>query len=167
MKSVYITTIVGDDRPDIINALAEKTRSLGGEWVKSKVTRLDGQFAAIMKVAIDEDKEAMLNDALEAAFADLSFSHAPARAVQPANIKVHHLVLDCDDRPGLTRDITRVLYDLNLRPENLEVSRLPIFQMGNTVYSAKMSVGVPDTLTREQLCSALNGVCDSCRINFD
>lgn len=167
MKRVFITTIVGDDRPDIINALAEKTRSMGGEWIKSKVTRLDGQFAAIMKVSIDEDKEAGLNEALTQAFDDLTFTYAPVREIEPANTTVISLVLDCDDRPGLTKEITRVLYDLSLRPERLEVSRLPVVEMGETVYSAKMSIGVPDTLNREQLSSALGRVCDSCRINFD
>ena len=167
MKSEFITTIVGDDRPDIINALAKTTRSFGGEWVKSKVTRLDGQFAAIMKVTIEEDRKDKLNQALEQEFADLSFSHSPVQEVQPGHTNVLDLVLDCDDRPGLTKEITRALYDLNLRPENLEVSRLPIFQMGKTVYSAKMRVATPDTLSKDELSDALSRVCDSCRITYD
>lgn len=167
MKSVFITTIVGDDRPDIVNALADKTRSLGGEWIKSKVTRLDGQFAAIMKVSIDEEKEAELKEVLDRDFADLSFSHAPVRAIKPGNTVLLNLVLDCDDRPGLTKDITKVLYDLNLRPENLEVSRLPLLDMGETVYSARMTVGVPDTLSKEELRTALVSVGETCRVNFD
>ncbi len=167
MKSVFITTIVGDDRPDIINALARTTRGLGGEWIKSKVTRLDGQFAAIMKVAIDESRKEKLNQTLEQEFSDLTFSHSPVRDVQPENTNVIDLVLDCDDRPGLTKEITRALYDLSLRPENLEVNRVPIFQMGKTVYSAKMRVGIPETMSKEELSEALTKVCDSCRINFD
>ena len=167
MKSVFITTIVGDDRPDIINSLAMATRSLGGEWIKTKVTRLDGQFAAILKISIDEAQKEKLNQTLEQDFADLSFSHAPVREVQPENTNVVDLVLDCDDRPGLTKEITRALYDLSLRPENLEVSRIPIFQMGKTVYSVKMRVGIPDALSKEELSDALAKVCDSCRINFD
>jgi len=165
MKSVFITTIVGEDRPDIINALAMTTRSQGGEWIK--MTRLDGQFAAIMKVSIDEDQKEKLNQALEQEFADISFSYAPVLEVQPENTNVFYLVLDCDDRPGLTREITRALYDLSLRPENLEVSRLPIFQMGKTVYSVKMRVSIPDSLSKEELSEALTKVCDSCRINFE
>ena len=167
MKCVFITTIVGDDRPDIIKALAKTTHDLGGEWIKSKVARLDGQFAAIMKVAIDEAQKAKLNETLTQEFADLTFTNAPAREVQSEHTNILDLVLDCDDRPGLTHEITRVLYDLNLRPENLEVSRVPIFQMGKTVYSAKMRVGLPDTLSKDALSAALKKVCDSCRINFD
>jgi glycine cleavage system regulatory protein len=167
MESVFITTIVGDDRPDIINALAKTTRSLGGEWIKSKVIRLDGQFSAIMKVTIDEAQKEKLNQTLEQEFSGLAFYHAPVREVQPENTNIIDLVLDCNDRPGLTKEITRALYDLNLRPENLEVSRVPIFQMGKTVYSAKMRVGIPDTLSKEELSDTLLKVCDSCRINFD
>lgn len=167
MQRVFITTIVGDDRPDIINALAKITRSMGGEWIKSKVTRLDGQFAAIMKVSIDESQKTKLNEALVQAFADLSFSHAPVREVHAENTTILDLVLDCDDRPSLTKEITRVLFDLNLRPENLEVSRLPVYQMGETVYSAKMRVGVPESLSREALSAAPIKVCQSCRVNFE
>ncbi|MCP4746328.1 MAG: hypothetical protein GY874_09340 [Desulfobacteraceae bacterium] len=167
MKSVFITTITGDDRPDIINALAKTTQSMGGEWIASKVTRLDGQFAAIMKVSVDETQKDKLNQALEQEFAGLSISHAPVRKAQPENTNIIDLVLNCDDRPGLTKEITRVLYDLNLQPENLEVSRVPIFQMGKTVYSVKMRIGIPNTLSKEELSDALIKVCDSCRINFD
>lgn len=167
MQSVFITTIVGDDRPDIINALAKTTRSMGGEWLKSKVTRLDGQFAAIMKVSVEASQKEKLNEALAQTFTDLSFSHAPVREVQSEDTVILDLVLDCDDRPGLTKEITRVLFDLNLRPENLEVSRLPVYQMGETVYSAKMRVGVPESLSREALSAALTKVCQSCRVNFE
>jgi glycine cleavage system regulatory protein len=167
MKSVFVTTIVGDDRPDIINALAKVTLSLGGEWIRSKVIRLDGQFAAILKVSIDEAQKDNLNLTLAQEFADFAFSHAPVREIQPENLNFHDLVLDCDDRPGLTKEITRILYDLNLRPDNLEVSRVPIFQMGKTVYSAKMRVGIPDTLSKKELSDALMKVSDSCRISFD
>lgn len=166
MKSVFMTTIVGDDRPDIINSLAHKTRFLGGEWIKSKVIRLDGQFAAIMKVAVDEEKAVTLKADLDQAFSDLSISYAEVRTIQPGNTVLFNLVLDCDDRPGLTKDITKVLYDLDLRPENLEVSRLPLYDIGKTVYSAKMTVGVPDFLSKEELRTSLMIIGDNCRVNF-
>ena len=129
--------------------------------------QIDGQFAAIMKVSIDEAHKDKLNQTLAQEFDSLSFSHAPVREVLAENTNIIDLVLDCDDRPGLTNEITRALYDLSLRPENLEVSRLPVFQMGKTVYSAKMRVGLPDSLNKEELSDALAKVCDSCRINFD
>jgi len=167
MKSVYITTIVGEDSPQLIKSMAETTRSMGGEWLKSKVMKLDRQFAAMMKVTIEDGKEESLKAELEKTYPDLQFTYAPARTEDAEHVDTVSLTVDCEDRPGLTHDITKVLSDLNLHTENLEFHRLPVTPMGGTVYSAKMDVMLPESMSKEDLSDNLEAVSDCIRVNFD
>ena len=52
MRTNFITTVYGPDIPGIVKALAQTTRRQGGEWLTSKVIKLDGRFAAIMSVLL-------------------------------------------------------------------------------------------------------------------
>lgn len=167
MATVFITTIVGKDKPNTIKDIAEITRSLGGEWSKSKVSKLDNQFAALMKVVIDEDNEQPLKDKLQSAYPDLHFFHTPADDISEGEIQTVTLTVDCEDRPGLTHDITKVLSDLSLEAENMEFHRLPVTPVGGTVYTAKMTVKIPESMTQENLAESIESVSDCIRVNFE
>lgn len=167
MKNIFITTIIGEDKPNTIKDIAELTRSLGGEWTKSKVIKMDNQFAGLMRVSIDEKDEQGLKDKLAADYPDLHFSHAPARSPNDQETRPVSLTVDCEDRPGLTHDITKVLSDLNLEAEDMEFHRLPVAPVGGTVYSAKMTVLVPEDMDEARLTEALESVSSCSRINYE
>lgn len=167
MNSVFITTIIGEDKPNTIKDIAELTRSLGGEWIKSKVTKIDNQFAAMMKVSIDESDEQSLKDKLAESYPELHFSHVPARILKDQETQTVNLTVDCEDRPGLTHDITKVLSDLNLETENMEFHRLPVAPVGGTVYSAKMTVRMPEDMEKDRLTEAIESVSSCTRVNYD
>ncbi len=167
MKSVFVKTVTGKDKANIVKSLAEVTRSLGGEWLKSKLIRMAPQFSAMMLVSIDEEKEAELKTALEEAFPDLAFSYASADAVVEGQGIVATVVIDCDDRPGLTHDINGILSDLNLKTESMESHRLPVALLGRTVYTAKMTVLFPDDSIKEQLVENLESLSERARVNFE
>jgi len=167
MKRQFITTIVGEDSAHLIKRLAEVTRLMGGEWLKSKVMRLDGQFSAMMKVSIDQDKEAALRAKLEKTYPHLQFTYAPAQIMPNEGSRSVSLELDCSDRPGLTHDISKLLSDLNLRTLSMEIHRFPVTPMGTTVYNAKMEIAMPETMSKAQLADNLESLSDCTRVNFE
>lgn len=167
MKKDLITTITGEDAPYIIRALAETTRSLGGEWTRSKVIHLHGRFAALMKVSVDPEQERELNRKLKDLYPGLHFEYTPLPEVDPEGMETITVVIDCEDRPGLTHDIIGVLSDLNLESEGLESHRLPVAPVGGTVYSAKLSVRVPDALTKTELVRSLEDIASCSRVMVD
>lgn len=167
MKNIFLTTIIGQSKAHTIKSIAETTRAAGGEWLKSKVVKLDNRFAAIMKVSIDPANEDDLKSRLESEYPDLEFSYAPAQKDEAEGLEPVNIVVDCEDRPGLTHDITRVLSDLNLEPENLEINRFPVTPVGGTVYSAQISLVIPPEVSREQLVEELESVSSCSRVNFE
>ena len=113
MKSNFITTVCGPDIPGIIKSLARVTRRSGGEWLTCKVIKLDGRFAAIMNVVIDENLEKAVQSTLEKNFPNLQFLYSPPSAVSRKSTKTINLVVDCIDRPGLTGDLSNILANLD------------------------------------------------------
>ena len=62
MKTYLILTIIGEDKPGIVESLAEVIAHHSGNWLESSMSHLAGKFAGILRVGVDEDKsEALIN----------------------------------------------------------------------------------------------------------
>lgn len=143
MKSNFITTVYGPVIPGVIKILAQATRSLGGEWLTSKIIKLDGHFAAIMHVVVEKAKEDTLKSKLEEKFPDLRFVYAPANTARREATKNIQMVVDCIDRSGLTGDLSSILVNLDIGVEEMECKRFTMDGIGDTVFSARLTLSVP------------------------
>ena len=62
MQSLVIT-IVGPDRPGLVESLSRTIASHGGSWVESSLSHLAGQFAGVVRATVDESSaEALQRD---------------------------------------------------------------------------------------------------------
>jgi len=165
MKETYISTVSGPSTPGIVKALAETTREYGGEWLASKVMKLDGQFSALMKVTVEVDKVEPLQQALKEEFRDLQFINSSAASVTNDEIKSIDLEVDCRDREGLTRDISNIIFNLDLVVQNLEFNRFPVSSLGESVFSAKLTVGVPEGTSASAVAEEIEAISDDMRVN--
>lgn len=166
MKSVFITTVTGPDSAGIIKNLAEATIAFNGEWLTSKVMKLDGQFSALMKVSVDQDSEAVLKETLEADFPDLTFFFSTLAEPVAHAVKTVALEIDCIDRPGLTRDMNKILSDLDLAVEHMECNRLHVSSIGETVFMAKVKLVVVETIDAEDIAGEIETMADEVRVNI-
>lgn len=165
MKETYISTVSGPSTPGIVKALAETTRAHGGEWLASKVMKLDGQFSALMKVSIEAENVDPLQKALIEEYSDLQFVNNSA--VSPTNDEMQSIDLevDCRDREGLTRDISNIIFNLDLVVQNLEFNRFPVSSLGESVFSAKLTVGVPEGTLASAVAEEIEAISDDMRVN--
>ena len=165
MRINFITTVYGPDIPGIIKSLAQATRSQGGEWLTSKVIKLDGQFAAIMSVVIEEELEMNLKSTLAQRFPGLSFVYAAARTTNQEMTKIIYLVVDCIDRPGLTGDLSNILANLDIRVENMECKRFVMDGINDTVFSAQFTLAVPEAAESEIIAGEIEALSEDVRVN--
>ena len=143
MKSIFTTVITGPDNPEILRSLASETRESGGEWLIVKAIKLDGRFAALARVTIDENLLDTLKNRLDKEFPSFNFSyHEAPEEKQPLSNTIV-LEIDCLDRPGLTRDISDFMNSLDIRVENMESTRHPIGTIASTVYSTRVTLSAP------------------------
>lgn len=143
MQSNYLTTVYGPVAPGLIKQLAQVTRGLGGEWLTSRFIRLDDRFAALMNVVIAADREQELKEALEQRFPQLTFIYSAVSGTPRQLSKTLNLVVECIDRAGLTGDLASILAGLDLRVEEMECKRFQMEEIGETVFSARLSLAVP------------------------
>ena len=166
MKNTFIMSVVGHDSPGSIKSIAVLTRGHGGEWVTSKVIRLEGQLCAMMKVVIDEAVEEQLKADLAAQFPALRFSYSEAGAEEAAPLKSISLVVDCKDRPGLTKDINDILAGLGLIVDNMECNRAHVSTIGEAVFTARLALSVPEGTSGEAVAEEIETLSEDVRVTI-
>lgn len=145
MQSTLVMTIIGADRPGLVESVAALVTMHGGNWLESRMSRLGGQFAGILRVAVPADRET----ALAAALKDLSdkgltvviHSDKPAAPSADAQLRVIELV--GQDRPGIVQNISRALAAHGVNVEELETECVSAAMSGETLFKATAKVLVP------------------------
>jgi len=167
MKSNFITTVYGSVIPGIIKVLAQATRNLGGEWLTSKIIKLDGQFAAIMNVVVEEEQEKVLKSTLEQNFPRLCFVYAPVNISRKREeTKIINLVVECIDRPGLTGDLSSILTNLDIGVEDMECKRFVMDGIGDTVFSARLTLAVPIDADSATIAGEIETLSEDVRVDI-
>lgn len=66
MTAQLILTVIGDDRPGLVESLATAVAAHDGSWLESSLAHLAGKFAGIVRVSLPEPAVAGLREALAA-----------------------------------------------------------------------------------------------------
>jgi glycine cleavage system regulatory protein len=145
MQSSLVMTFIGKDRPGLVDSVAALVTEHGGNWLESRMSRLGGQFAGILRVMVPSERETELVEALQR----LRESHGLTTSVQadrsPATASGPTRVLEVvgQDRPGIVRQISRVLADHSVNVEELHTECGSAAMSGETVFTARAKVGIP------------------------
>src|SRR5436189_3656702 len=52
MLATLVMTVIGVDRPGLVQMVATRVADHGGNWLESRMCRLGGQFAGILRVEV-------------------------------------------------------------------------------------------------------------------
>ena len=52
MQTTLVMTVIGADRTGLVEAVAKVVAEHGGNWLESRMCRLGGEFAGIVRVAV-------------------------------------------------------------------------------------------------------------------
>jgi len=161
MQRTLVMTLLGPDRPGIVEQLARLIRQHGGNWLESRMARLGGQFAGLLRVQVAAETEPALRAAL-AALADQGLRvvvHAdspPAPAPGPAELR--QLEIIGHDRPGIVQEITGALARHGGNVEELETECVSAAMSGETLFKARARVRVPATTNLAALKAELEKI---------
>jgi glycine cleavage system regulatory protein len=164
-----VLTLIGPDRPGLVEAVAHTVAQRGGNWLESRMINLAGQFAGILHVEVPPGQSEALARELEGLGAsglrvlaarsarpapDLT-SAAPSAATGAPG-RVMQLELIGLDRPGLVREISQLLARHEINVEELTSDRTSAPMSGETMFRAQARVKVPAHLDAAQLRSSLD-----------
>lgn len=145
MNASLVITLIGADRPGLVNALAARAAACGANWLESSMAQLAGKFAGIVRLEIAEAEagklEASLRE-LEAEGLRLTIERGVAAAVSEIRSRAT-LELVGHDRPGIVREISAVLARHGASIDKLETSCENASFSGEPLFRARIAVHVP------------------------
>src|SRR5581483_3253325 len=65
MPLPLVMTIIAPDRTGLVESLARAVADHGGNWLESRMCRLGGEFAGILRIEIPAEKKSALLGALQ------------------------------------------------------------------------------------------------------
>jgi glycine cleavage system regulatory protein len=152
-----VLTLIGPDRPGLVEAVAQIVASHGGNWLESRMAHLAGKFAGILRVEIPADKA----EAAIAALAGLEerglkvVSESSAEAKPTTTGRTLDLELVGLDRPGIVREISQLLASSGANVEELSTDRSSAPMSGEMLFTAKARVRLPSDADLGSLRAAL------------
>ncbi|HVZ09155.1 glycine cleavage system protein R [Rhodopila sp.] len=137
-----ILTVVGPDRPGLVNMLSHAVAARGGSWLESRMARLAGQFAGIVRV---EAPESLLDDlpALEREGLRIAGQLVGAEAPTVRSGEALALEVVGNDRPGIVRDVTAILAGSGVNIEELATHVEDASFSGGTLFRAVARLRAP------------------------
>jgi len=147
MLATLVMTVIGADRPGLVQLVAACVADHGGNWLESRMCHLGGQFAGILRVEVAVERA----DALVGALHRLEETglrvvvHTEGGAAVKTAGSVATLELVGQDRPGILRSVSGVLAAHGVNVEELSSERVSAPMGGGTLFQARATVLVPAT----------------------
>src|SRR5262245_61195747 len=106
-----VVTLIGPDRPGLVEAVADTIARPGGNWLESRMALLAGKFAGILRAEVPDDKVREVVEALARLESRGLRIVAEPSAAPPLPTARRAMELDLVglDRPGIVREISQLL----------------------------------------------------------
>lgn len=145
MQQTLVMTLIGEDRPGLVESVATLVTEHRGNWLGSRMSRLGGQFAGIVQVEVAAQAEQPLIRALTSLSArGLTVIVHPDR-FRPAagGGSLNLLEIVGQDRPGIVREISHVLALFGVNVEELHTECGSAAMSGETLFKARAHLSIP------------------------
>jgi glycine cleavage system regulatory protein len=157
--SPLVITVIGKDRPGLVEAVAVAVADHGGSWVESQMSRLAGQFAGILSVSVPEARVEELREALLALGAGGLRVHVErGEDESPDEGRAMTLELVGGDRPGIIRKVSEALAAQGVNVEELSTECEGAPWSGDTLFRANARLRAPLSLRPERLRESLEAL---------
>lgn len=153
MQRTLVMTVIGEDRPGLVDSVASVVAEYGGNWLESRMSRLGGQFAGIVRVEVPEDREHPLVYALKNLDAEGLIVVVSVDRPAPTATRRTFSVLEIvgQDRPGIVQQISHALAEFGVNVEELHTECASAAMSGETLFKARAKLGIPETCNVAEL----------------
>ena len=159
MGTSLVVTVIGNDRPGIVERLSEVVLAAGANWEESRMARLAGKFAGILRISVASAHADALASALRALTSDgLTVVVESSAEGQAETFRTVRLELVGNDHPGIIRDISKVLAQHQVNIEELETSVSGAPMTGEQLFRAAVQLRLPAAVTTEWLRGRLEAL---------
>ena len=157
MHATLVMTVIGPDRTGLVESVASVVAEHGGNWLESRMCRLGGDFAGIVRVAVPKTQQQALGTALVKLPGLTIVVRGDELVPSAAQAVLVALEVVGQDRPGIVKEITRALSAQGINVEELATECVSAPMSGEALFQAKAKILVPANLTLDKLRQTLEG----------
>ena len=145
MARYLVITVLGDDRPGLVESVSQVIAAHGGNWLESRMARLAGKFAGVLRASVPDTQTERMTQALHALEAhglqlllDWSTQYEPTE-------QYRWLTLDLlgRDRPGIIHEIAHALAERGINIDELHTAYHSAPMSGETLFKATALLRLP------------------------
>ena len=166
MLTSLVLTIVGPDRPGLVNLISERATAHGANWLESRMANLAGQFAGIVLLQVpDAELEALVKAIEEFRAQGLRVTAQRGAGNSARAMRRLHLELVGQDRPGIVRDISGALARLGVSIDELVTDCVSGSMSGESLFRARAKLQVPQGVETAQLRRVLEDLANDLMVD--
>ena len=155
MQTPLVLTVLGRDRTGLVESLARLVTDHGGNWLESRMCRLGGEFAGILRLHVPNDRQTAFIGALEKlkeqGLAIVARPDVSTSAGASSQKSLMSLDLVGHDRPGIVRQVTAALARHGVNVEELTTECASAPMSGEELFKAEAKVLVPESCDMQML----------------
>ena len=161
MQTFLVLTVIGEDKPGLVESIAQVIMDNSGNWLESSMSQLAGKFAGILRVSVKNEKADNLVSALSNLSQNLKVVIERVD-VEQENLasQLIELTLVGNDRPGIIREISGALNTLSVNFEQLTTECTPAPMSGDILFKAIANLTLPRNLDIDVLREEIEKLAD-------
>ena len=157
MPTSLVLTVLGEDRPGLVEALSHIIAAHEGNWLESRMAHLAGQFAGILRASVPEGNAAALCTALQGLAVrglQVVVTRSSTDVLAP-EARWLMLALVGNDHPGIIRDLAHTLTQRGINIDELQTACMSAPMTGGMLFKATARLRVPQEVAVADLQTAL------------
>lgn len=144
MQSNLIMTVLGADRTGLVRSLSDTVASHGGNWLESRMARLAGQFAGIVRIECPTSAvESLLAELQSPGIPGLTVQAVREQAVETTERRTAEVDVVGNDRPGIVRELSAAITMAGGNVEELTTGLESAPMSGQPMFRAHGVISVP------------------------
>jgi glycine cleavage system regulatory protein len=160
MQVSLVMTVIGQDRPGLVESIARIVAAHGGNWLESRMCRLGGEFAGILRIHVDSRQEEKLQHELlalkeQGLHVIVRSSRSPGEGAYTRTVA---LELVGQDRPGIVHEISHALARQGVNVEELATECNSAPMSGEMLFTARARLTLPASCPLPELRSELERI---------
>lgn len=164
MQSSVVITIVGPDRPGLVESISRIVAAGAGNWTHSRMAHLGGQFAGMLFIETAEAQVESLIDSLKKLESDgLTVTAVPGQsgldsAATSSDGDTIDIELVGQDRTGIVRQIAAAIAACGANIEDLATECFSAPMSGEKMFRATARVHLPQAVDAATLQNDLEAI---------
>lgn len=166
MAQSLVMTIIGPDRPGLVEELSNTIARHEGSWLESRMAQLAGHFAGILRIECPQEKTADLLAALRSdAVSGLEIHVFEEASTPQSSSRILFFDVIGNDRAGIVKQLSSAIAQCGGNVEELESNLESAAMAGHPVFHATGRIRVEENFDEDALITALESLGDDLSVS--